>query len=211
MLARYQAPAQFTGEQGMQAELIYSFDKKTNMTLNYSDITDLSGNRLFSEQFVQVEHKFSRKWKGKLGLQVVQYNQEIYEAKPGADLVETITPFGEVTYKINRKNSIRFESQMLITDQDLGSFYHGILEWNSSPKFTLALSNMINTNPVRIVNDQLADQILHYPSVFVKYNVKTTSFTAAYIKQVEGVVCTGGICRLEPAFSGLRFTIASQF
>lgn len=211
MLARYQAPAQFTGEQGVQAELIYSFDKKTNMTLNYSDITDLNGERLFSEQFVQVEHKFNRQWKGKIGLQVVQYNQEIYEAKPGADLVETISPFGEITYKINRKNSIRFESQMLITDQDLGSFYHGILEWNSSPKYTIAVSNMINTNPVRIVNDQLADQVLHYPSVFVKYNVKTTSFTAAYIKQVEGVVCTGGICRLEPAFSGLRFTIASQF
>ena len=162
---------------------------------------------------MQVEHKFNRKWKGKIGLQMITYNQAIYEGKDPkkAKNVETFTPFGEVSYKINRRNSIRLESQMLNTQQDLGSFYHGILEWTSSPKFTVAVSDMINTNPVRIVNTTLADQVLHYPSVFVKYNVKTTSFTAAYIKQVEGVVCTGGICRLEPAFSGIRFTLTTQF
>ena len=213
LIARYQAPAQFTGEQGVQAELIYSLNKKTNLTLNFSDITDLNGEQLFREQFVQVEHKINKKWKGKLGLQMVNYNQEVYEVKPlgQADEVETFTPFGELTYKINRKNSLRFESQMLLTKQDLGSFYHGILEWNNSPKFSIAISDMINTNPVRIVNSSLADQVLHYPSIFVKYNIKTTSFTAAYIKQVEGVVCTGGVCRLEPAFSGLRVTLSTQF
>ncbi|PCJ65955.1 MAG: hypothetical protein COA58_07705 [Bacteroidetes bacterium] len=213
MLARYQAPAQFTGEQAYQAELIYSFNKATNITLNYSDITDLSGEQLFNEKFVQVEHKINKKWKGKVGLQVVTYNQPVYEGKDAKviDNVETLTPFFEVTYKVNRKNSIRLESQMLNTEQDLGSFYHGILEWNSSPRFSVALSDMINTNPVRKVNPSLADQVLHYPSVFLKYNVKTTSFTAAYVKQVEGINCTGGICRLEPAFSGLRFTIATQF
>ena len=213
MLARYQAPAQFTGEQAYQAEVIYSLSKKTNVTLNYSDIVDLEGEQLFSEQFVQVEHKVNRKWKGKVGLQMVEYNQAVYEGKDPKKVenVETITPFFEVTYKANRKNSIRFESQFLMTDQDLGSFYHGILEWNSSPHFTVAISDMVNTNPVRIVNPSLADQVLHYPSFFVKYNINTTSFTAAYVKQVEGVVCTGGICRLEPAFSGLRFTLATQF
>ena len=213
MLARYQAPAQFTGEQAYQAELIYSFAKSSNVTLNYSDISDLTGKRLFSEKFIQIEHKINKKWKGKVGMQVVEYNQSVYEGKDPKKIknVETLTPFFEVTYKVNRKNSIRLESQMLNTDQDLGSFYHGILEWNSSPRFSIAISDMVNTNPVRIVNPSLANQVLHYPSFFAKYNVKTTSFTAAYVKQVEGINCTGGICRLEPAFSGLRFTLATQF
>jgi hypothetical protein len=213
LLARYQAPAQAQGEQGYQAEVIYSINKATNVTLNYSDIKSLTGTQLFNEQYVQVEHKINYKWKGKLGLQMVTYNQGVYEGKDPQKTpnVKTFTPFMELTYKANRKNSIRLESQMLNTGQDLGSFYHGILEWNSSPKFSLAISDMINTNPVRIVNPTLANQVLHYPSLFAKYNVKTTSFTAAYIKQVEGIVCTGGICRLEPAFSGLRFTITSQF
>ena len=213
MLARYQAPAQFTGEQAYQAELIYSLSKKANVTFNYSDVTDLNGERLFSEKFFQLEQKINRKWKGKAGIQLVEYNQAVYEGKDPKKVenVETVSTFMELTYKVNRKNSIRLESQFLMTDQDLGSFYHGILEWNSSPHFSIAVSDMVNTNPVRIVNPTLADQVLHYPSVFAKYNVKTTSFTAAYVKQVEGVVCTGGICRLEPAFSGLRFTLATQF
>ena len=144
---------------------------------------------------------------------MVTYNQSVYEGKDPKkiDNVKTFTPFGDVTYKINRKNSIRLESQMLNTEQDLGSFYHGILEWNNSPKYTVAISNMINTNPVRVVNPTLANQVLYYPGVFVKYNVKTTSFTASYVKQVEGINCTGGICRLDPAFSGLRFTLSTQF
>ena len=100
---------------------------------------------------------------------------------------------------------------LLNTEEDLGSFYHGILEWNNSPKYTIAISNMINTKPVRVVNPTLANQVLYYPGVFIKYNVKTTSFTASYVKQVEGINCTGGICRLEPAFSGLRFTLSTQF
>ena len=168
--------------------------------------------QLFSERFLQVEQKLGSKWKGKFGIQSVIYNQPIYEGKDSTyPNVETITPFTEITYKLDRKNSFRFEAQYLSTQQDLGSFFHGILEWNSSPKFTIAVSDMINTVPVRKVNPTLADQVLHYPTVFIKYNVKTTSFTAAYVKQVEGVNCTGGICRLEPAFSGLRFTLATQF
>lgn len=213
MLARYQAPTQSVGEQAYQVEAIATLNKKTSITLNYSNIETLEGQQLFQEQFVQVERKINKKWKGKVGLQMVIYNQAVYETKDPDKIknVETFTPFGEITYKINRKNSLRLESQMLMTDQDLGSFYHGILEWNSSPKFTIAISDMINTNPVRKVNPTLADQVLHYPSVFLKYNVKTTSFTAAYVKQVEGINCTGGICRLEPAFSGLRFTLSTQF
>lgn len=212
MLARYQAPGQFLGENAYQAELLYSLNKKTSLQVNYSDIKTLDGVQLFSEKYAKVERKFNKKWKGKVGLQSVVYNQPIYEGKDSTyPNVETITPFFEVTYKINRKNSLRLETQYLSTKQDLGSFYHGILEWNSSPKFTVAISDMINTDPVRKVNPTLANQVLHYPSFFVKYNVKTTSFTAAYVKQVEGVNCTGGICRLEPAFSGLRFTLSTQF
>jgi hypothetical protein len=212
MLARYQAPAQFLGEEAYQAEIIYSPTKKTSIQANYSDIKKFNGDQLFSERFIQVTQKINRKWKGKIGLQSVIYNQPVYEGKDTTyPNVETITPFAEVTYKINRKNSIRFETQYLNTEQDLGSFFHGILEWNSSPHFTVAISDMINTAPVRKINPTLANQVLHYPSLFVKYNVKTTSFTAAYVKQVEGVNCTGGICRLEPAFSGLRFTLSTQF
>lgn len=211
MVARYNAPAQFVGEQAYQTEVNYTIRKGTSVQLNYSNITTLEGEALFEEQFIQIDHKFSKSFKAKLGLQRIFYNQNVYENHEDYPDVKTFTPFMELTYKLNRKNSIRFESQYLSTKQDLGSFYNGILEWNSSPKFTIALSQMINTEPQRQSSQLLTKRVLYYPGFFVKYNVGTTSFTAAYVKQVEGVNCTGGICRLEPAFSGLRFTLSTQF
>lgn len=211
LIARYNAPAQFNGEQGVQFELNYTLNKETNFQVNFSDIRQTDGDSLYNEIFVQLEQKFNKQFKGKFGVQKVFYNQGIYENELSYPSVRTITPFLELTYKINKKNSIRFESQYLHTRQDLGSFYNGILEWNSSPHYTVAISDMVNTEPQRQTNQLLSKRVLHYPSVFVKYNLGTTSFTAAYVKQVEGVNCTGGICRLEPAFSGLRFTLTTQF
>jgi len=54
-------------------------------------------------------------------------------------------------------------------------------------------------------------QKIHYPRFDVFYNIKSNRFGLSYVKQVEGVVCTGGICRLEPAFSGVKFNVTSSF
>jgi hypothetical protein len=212
LLARYNAPAQFLGEEAWQAELIWNLDKINNIQINSSDIRDLNGNKLFSEQFIQYERKVSKKLITKFGLQMVFYNQNVYEDHNDYPNVETFTPFTEIIYKLDRKNSIRFEAQYMDTDGDLGSWFNGILEWNQSPSWTVAATNMINTVPQRQSNQlNIPNRVLHYPSFFVQYKLKSTTFSAAYIKQVEGVVCTGGICRIEPAFSGLRFTLNTLF
>jgi len=57
----------------------------------------------------------------------------------------------------------------------------------------------------------ITDEILHYPSVFASYNSGKNIFSLAYLKQQAGVNCSGGICRVEPAFSGVRFTMNSNF
>lgn len=212
MLARYNAPAQELGEEGVQLDLTYTIKKGRQIAANFSQITDLDGGLLFSERYLMYSHKFNRKWKAKFGLQSVFYNQQVYEAKDTSyHDVETFTPFGEVTYKFSRRNSARFEAQYLMTDQDLGSFVNAILELNFSPHYTIAISDMVNVDPVRHEGSTISDDIVHYYSFFGKYNIHTTSFTLAYIKQVEGINCTGGICRVEPAFSGVRFTITTNF
>jgi len=212
MLARYNAPAQELGEEGIQVDLTYTIKKGRTIKANFSNITDLEGEKLFSEKFFQYSHKINKKWKGKLGLQSVFYNQQVYEVKDSTyHDVHTLTPFGELTYKMTRRNSVRFEAQYLMTGEDLGSFVNAILEFNFSPHYTFAISDMVNVDPVRHEGSPISDDIVHYYSVFAKYNIHTTAFTLAYIKQVEGINCTGGICRVEPAFSGVRFTITTNF
>lgn len=212
LLARYNAPAQDYGEEGFQASLVWTIQKGKTVYLNYSNVKKLDGEQLYREYFMNYEHKFSKTFKGKVGLQSIFYNQQIYESKDSSyQDVETITPFMELTYKLNRRNSLRMEGQYLITGQDLGSFVNAILELNMSPHYSFSISDMVNVDPVRQADAKVSDKVVHYWSVFGKYNIHTTSFTLAYVRQVAGVNCTGGICRIEPAFSGVRFTLTTNF
>ena len=51
----------------------------------------------------------------------------------------------------------------------------------------------------------------HYPNVFVAYTKDANRFTLQYVKQVDGINCTGGVCRYEPAFSGFKIGVTSSF
>lgn len=212
LLARYNAPAQDYGEEGFQAEVNWKINKKHQIGLNFSNITRLfDGTQLFREYYADYSYNHSYKLKGKVGISAITYNQEIYEFKPGYPVVHTLTPFYEVTYRINRRNSLRWETQYLRTQQDLGSFINSVLELNMSPHYSFSISDMVNVEPVRFPGSIVSDEIVHYYTLFGKYTINTTAFTLGYIKQVEGVNCTGGICRLEPAFSGFRFTVVTNF
>lgn len=212
LLARYVAAAQDIGEEGIQADIFYTIKRGRSIAFNFSDIKDLKGHQLYREFYLGYEHKFNRSWKAKAGVQNIFYNQQVYQGKDSTyHDVEALTPFAEVTYKINRRKSLRAECQYLITGEDLGSFVNALVEYNVSPHWSFSVSDMVNIDPVRHEGSTISDDIVHYYTIFGKYTINVTSFTMAYIKQVEGVNCTGGICRIEPAFSGFRFTVQTNF
>jgi hypothetical protein len=92
-----------------------------------------------------------------------------------------------------------------MTEQDKGDFAFGLIELNLAPRYSFAVSDMLNTRPTE------GNKMIHYYSVFAAYTENQTRFTAGYAKQVAGVVCTGGVCRVEPAFSGFRFGLSTNF
>jgi hypothetical protein len=133
-----------------------------------------------------------------IGVQFQMYNQSIYEVKPNVPNVQTITPYIEYNYHINDEKTLRMEAQYMHTKQDYGSWLFLLGEYSIAPKWVLTVSDMYNVLPKKT-------SALHYPTLAAAYTQGATRFSLAYVKQVEGVVCTGGICRLEPAFSGIRF------
>lgn len=224
LLARYNAVTQFLGEESMQGEIIYTPKRGTTFTLNVSNVNSLKTNgdtngnamNLFKEFYFEAQHKFSKKFKAKVGVQSIYYDQSRFEQKERDSSykdVKTLTPFFELTYKINKKTSLRFESQYLETDADLGSFYNGVLELNYAPHWSFSIGDMVNTKPHRSSFSQgvVSDEIIHYYSGFIGYTSGPTVVSLAYIKQVQGVNCTGGICRVEPAFSGVRLSLSTSF
>jgi hypothetical protein len=220
LLARYNAVTQFLGEEAYQGELTVTPKRGTTFTFNVSRVNSLKANgdrngnvkHLFSEHYAEVQHKINKNSKIKIGVQNIYYDQQRYEQKDTTyPDVKTITPFVEYTYKITKKTSLRFEAQYLHTEQDLGSFANAIIEINHAPHWSFSIGDMVNTAPYRSPSSTIPSEIIHYYSGFVGYTDGPTVVTLAYIKQVEGVNCTGGICRVEPAFSGVRLTLSTSF
>ncbi|MEL7020091.1 MAG: DUF6029 family protein [Bacteroidota bacterium] len=203
--ARYAAATQELGERAIQVDLRYAPRRQLTFNLNFSNITDLEDVLLYREVFTEVQYKYKRKWQLTGGIQFQQYNQERFEIKPDVPLVQTITPYADFLYKIDRKKAIRTELQYMNTQQDFGSWLFGLVEYSVAPRWTFTISDMWNVAPQRTAED------LHYPRFDIFYNIKRNRFSLSYVKQVEGIVCSGGVCRLEPAFSGIRFTLNSTF
>ena len=204
LTSRYTPAIQELGEQAVKFDLKFSPAKNLSMDFNFSNISDLRDNLLYREFYTEFQYKKKRKWILTGGIQFQQYNQAVFETKPGVPLVNTVIPFVDFLYKVDRKKSWRFELQSMRTQQDFGSWLFALAEYSVAPHWTFTISDMYNNNPKK------TDKI-HYPRLDVFYTVKSNRFSVSYVKQVEGVVCSGGICRLEPAFSGLRMSVNSTF
>lgn len=228
LTSRYNAATQEIGEQSIQADITYAPTRKLSFNVNFSNITDLGNVKkdqgktlLYRELYTEVQYKYKRKWSLIAGVQMQRYNQEIFEEKPEVPIVETFTPYFDFLYKIDRKKAIRFESQyMMIGDdikadskQDYGSWLFGLVEFTVAPHWTFTISDMYNVDPGKqSPSDANGEKIdVHYPRFDIYYTNKSNRFSLSYVKQVEGVVCSGGICRLEPAFSGVKMTVNSSF
>ena len=193
LTARYSPATQEIGELAYQVDVLYALNKKWSFEANFSNITDLDDNLLYREYLLQALYKYERKWQLIFGVQRQEYDQDVYQGKPGVPMVEAITPYAEWLYRFSRKRALRVELQYMNTDEDFGSWVFALAEYSIAPHWLFEVSDMYNIDPKK--TDKL-----HYPTVGIVYSNKSNRFAARYVKQVEGVVCTGGICRLEPAF-----------
>ena len=216
----YSVSAQSQGENGIQAEVTYAVDKRNNFDFNVSYIKKPDNTVLYREYYAEYNKIISKNVKMELGVQSLIYNYAVYEGHPG-DVVHTVTPFFEMSIRLGNahkiaegtaenkmplQKSLRFELQYLSTKQDSGSFAYALVEYNLAPKWSFAVSDMYN-----IIPQHTNDLKLNYYSTFISYTEKQTRFTIGYAKQVAGVICTGGVCRVEPAFSGIRASIGTNF
>ena len=216
LTSRYSPATQDVSEQAIQLDLRYNLSKKLSGLTNFSYIETLDGVELYRELYTQLVYKYSRKLKATAGVQFQLYNQAIYEGKPLEDTpnVETITPFVDVLYKFTRKKSLRVEAQYMSSQQDYGSWIYALGELGLAPHWQFELSGMFNLIPnTENPNIPIAirGQQIFYPTLGAVFSQGANRYSLRYIKQVEGVVCSGGVCRLEPAFSGVKFEVTSTF
>jgi Family of unknown function (DUF6029) len=204
LTSRYVPATQELGEQAFQVDVKYAPKENVNIDVNVSNISNLKNDLLYREIYVSLLFKKEHS-QLTLGMQHQTYNQQIYEVKPNVPYVQTITPFVEYIRSFSDTKSLKIEAQYMNNKQDYGSWIFGLAEYSVAPKWVFTVSDMFNFDPKK------TQEALHYPTVSVVYAVDANRFSLSYVKQVEGVVCTGGICRLEPAFSGVRLAVNSNF
>lgn len=210
LMARYTPASQDLSEMALGGDVLISPNNNLDMTFNYTHIDMLNDTSLYREVYAEANYRGLEDWTFQVGAQYVRYNQSVYLNKPNLPTVEAITPFFEVVYKIDQKKSIRTEWEYMYTKQDYGSWLFGLLEFTIAPKWSFAVSDMYTLDLNRNNLSGLTEP-QHYYNIFAAYTKGPNRFTLAYVKQVDGINCTGGVCRYEPAFSGLKMTVTSTF
>lgn len=205
LISRYMPASQDLSELGGSVNAFYSPNQNYDFNLSYTHINTLEDLKLYRELFASAHIRSIKNATLDVGIQYLEYNQEFYQVKPGAGILKAITPFAEFVYRLDTKKSFKVQAQYMNTEQDYGSWMFGSVEYAVAPNWTFALSDMFNFKPTAGRDKE------HYYSAFVGYTKNANRFTLAYVKQVEGINCTGGVCRYEPAFNGLRFGVTSTF
>lgn len=209
LLARYSPASQDLSELALGADVLLSPNDDLDVTLNYTHINTLEEVKLYREAYGEVNYRGLDRWIFMLGAQYLEYNQKLYQVKD-VPMLTAITPFVEATYKFSDKTSLRTEWEYMMTEQDFGSWVFGLLELTIAPKWSIAVSDMYITklNPKNLSG---LTKPTHFYNFFAAYTKGPHRFTGQYVKQVDGINCTGGVCRYEPAFSGIKFTVTSSF
>ncbi len=216
LTARYNAATQEVGEQAVQFDVTWvPIPNKLTFNVNFSNITTLDSIQeapanidepklLYREINGNAYWKINKKAKLIAGVQFQQYNQDRYEQKPGVPMLTAITPYTELRLRFKKRRSLRIELSYMQTEQDYGSWAFALVEF-SAKNVTLWASTMINTVSTKYDNIQV------FYEFGANYTHESNRFELAYKRQVEGIVCTGGVCRYQPAFNGVQLNVVSSF
>lgn len=234
-LSMYPYATQNTGEMGAQADIIYTIKKGTvlggkygtDIHLNTSIITGLdttivggrgtegytsnwmsTGDLYYADASIEVAKKINSKVKATATYGYVIFNP-IVEGHSGA-LHHNHVLVGDVTWKINKKNVLRFEAEWMGSDSQYdpstddkraGDWIMGLVEYNFTSAFFLSVSDQYCYK----------DGIGNYYNVSLGYTKGASRLQVGYGKQREGIICIGGVCRQVPASNGLTFSVTTSF
>lgn len=156
---------------------------------------------------VQIKRKVHKNWTLRLNYFNIHMNNDVLKLTDEKGIIQSHIGVLDVSYKINRKNTIRAEVQGLWTvdNKDRGDWATALIEYTVSPHWFFSVifqSNYGNPDPEDRIN---------YPMAFVGRIWGATRLQLGYGRQNAGLFCVGGICRFVPASNGLTVTFSHSF
>jgi hypothetical protein len=130
------------------------------------------------------------------------YNKEVknsdgYEVYVGLSHIFV----ADLLYKWTPTLSTRLELQYLTSKGYQKDWMAALLEVNFAPHWSVFASDMYNHGYSR----------LHYYNAGVSYVWSNIRLAAGYGRYRAGFICSGGVCREIPAYTGANITLTASF
>lgn len=201
------------GEVGGQIDAFYNFRRGTKLGgkrgmrvhANFSTYYTIAeegtakpGNLLFRDFSLDVERQWTKQFKMLFLYSLQQYN-ESYGANP--DYMTQNIFVADLLYKWTSTFSTRLELQYLQTKQDKKDWMAALLEVNFAPHWSIFASDMFNHGSTKV----------HYYNAGVSYAKSRTRVALGYGRYKAGYICSGGVCRNIPAYTGANLTVTTSF
>lgn len=227
------------GEIGGQVDVYYSLRNKKargkywNFHANFSMFNTL---KHYSQRMAQtidsrnvwidfnfdVERQWNKSLKTTFLYSFQRWDEEInHFDSPAAHYCRSHIFVGDVTYKINKKHSLRFEAQYLASNDYEGDWVAATIEYNLAPKFSFYVSDMWNCEKMQdgmygnyymnLDTYEYDNYLLHYYQVGASFTHKSFRAQLSYGRNRAGYVCSGGVCRFQPAYTGVNLALTLSF
>jgi hypothetical protein len=165
----------------------------------------LGDEKYFQDFNIEISRRFNRSLKGTFTYMNLFYNQNVIEGYQDKENIKAHIFVADMTLRIERRKSLRFELQHLSTQQDDGNWGMLLLEYNIAPNWFFAVSDQYN------YGNKNEDLQVHYYTINVGYNKNANRFVLGWGRQREGIICVGGVCRVVPASNGFTLGVTSSF
>lgn len=107
----------------------------------------------------------------------------------------------DTQYRFNSKVSLRAELQYLYSEELNKDWMAGMLELSVAPQWSFYISDMYNHG----------DTKTHYYSGGISYSNEFMRLAGSYGRNREGMICSGGVCRWQPAYTGGNLQLSLFF
>ncbi|MFI3298513.1 MAG: DUF6029 family protein [Rikenellaceae bacterium] len=215
MLAAYNPyTANVKGEMGGQMDIFYNFKKGTTLGGKYGFKVHANGSVYYALAstlknydkdhltYFDFNLNLDKTWNRKFKTKLLYTHQEMSPDKGDSENYDVIDVLVlENIYKFTRKFSMRLELQYLFSDDLEKDWAAALVEANFAPRWSIYLSDMYNVGDTKV----------HYYSVGASYTYSILRVAASYGRNREGIVCSGGVCRMQPAYTGANLQLTILF
>ena len=204
-----------SGEIGGQIDIFYYFKRGSavggkrglkihgNFSTYYTNHSSgwfSAGNILYRNLNIDVEKQFTKRFKSILFYALQEYNPS--KGLQNNNLETSHIFILDMTYKWSSSISSRVELQYLLSSEK-EDWTAVLAELNFAPKWSIYGSDMFNFgNGVSTT---------HYYNAGVSFTSGRVRLSLAYGRNRAGFICSGGVCRRMPGYTGLNFTLTTSF